>query len=185
MPRSPLLCHLLVACAAAATAAPAAAQGRDTPAVFVQGGVGEDGVRAASVGVAWALPWRTLRRGSEISTRMEVFASDWRTPRIGGGHRSLLQLGAVPLVRLRPQEGRSPWFLEGGIGVSVLDRGFETPHRTFSTRLNFSDNLGLGRSFGAQGGQEVSLRWQHTSNAGIRKPNPGLDLLLVRYSARF
>ncbi|MGZ5271850.1 MAG: acyloxyacyl hydrolase [Ramlibacter sp.] len=180
-----MLRFLLVACAASTVASFAAAQQRDTPAVFVQGGAGEDGVKAASVGLAWALPWHTLRLGREISTRVEVFASDWRTARIGGGHRSLLQLGAVPMVRVRPQEGRSPWFLEGGIGVSLLDREFETPHRTFSTRLNFSYNVGLGRSFGPQGEQEVSLRWQHTSNAGIRKPNPGLDLLLVRYSARF
>ena len=53
------------------------------------------------------------------------------------------------------------------------------------TRLNFSDNLGLGRTFGARGEQELSLRWQHTSNGGIRKPNPGQDLLLVRYAHAF
>ena len=97
----------------------------------------------------------------------------------------MVQVGLVPLVRWRPDEGRSPWFVEGGIGLSWLDGDLRTPERTFSTRLNFSDNLGIGRSFGARGEQELSLRWQHTSNAGIRKPNPGQDLLLVRYAHAF
>ena len=69
--------------------------------------------------------------------------------------------------------------------MSWLDGDLRTPQRSFRTRLNFSDNIGVGRSFGARDEHEVSLRWQHTSNAGIRKPNPGQDLILVRYAHAF
>jgi lipid A 3-O-deacylase len=166
-----------------AAATPAAAADPDAASFFVQAGVGEQAVRAVSLGVAWGLPWRDVDGG--ITTRIELFASDWRTPLAGGGHRSLVQVGVVPTLRLRPQSGRSPWFIDAGIGLSLLDGDLRMPRRTFSTRLNFSDNLGLGRSFGARGEQEVSLHLQHTSNGGIRKPNPGLDLLLLRYAHRF
>ena len=153
------------------------------PFFFVQAGAGEESVRAVSAGAAWSLPWRSA--SGAYSARAEVFASVWRARSYAGGDRNLVQLGVVPMVRWRPDDGRSPWFVEGGVGLSWLDRQLHTPERSFSTRLNFSDNVGVGRSFGAGGEHELSLRWQHTSNAGIRKPNPGQDLLLVRYAHAF
>jgi lipid A 3-O-deacylase len=183
MSRSSVRRLLFALVLASITVAPAAAAEADAASLFVQAGGGDDAVRAVSLGVAWGLPWRA--RGGGLTTRLEVFASDWRTPETDGGRRSLLQVGVVPTVRLRPAAGRSPWFIDAGIGLSLLDGDLRTPHRTFSTRLNFSDNLAVGRSFGAQGEQELSLHLQHTSNAGIRKPNPGLDLVLLRYAHRF
>ena len=185
MPRSTaarLLVRILLGASPLLAAASAAAAER-APSFFLQAGAGEESVRAVSGGVAWSLPWRSA--GGEFTGRGEVFASVWRTPGFAGGHRNLVQVGIVPLVRWRPDGGRSAWFAEAGIGVSWLDHELHTPERTFSTRLNFSDNLGVGRSFGARSEHELSLRWQHTSNAGIRKPNPGQDLLLVRYAHAF
>lgn len=153
------------------------------PLVFVEGGAGEEAVRAAGLGLAWALPWRSA--SGAFSGRAEAFASRWRTPWVDGGHKALVQLGVVPVLRWRGDGGRSPWFVEGGIGLAWLDGDLRTPERTFGTRLNFSDNLGAGRIFGADGAHEVSLRWQHTSNAGVRKPNPGQNLLLARYAHAF
>lgn len=180
MPRStavPLLVLFTCLAPLQAVAAPG------SPSAFVQGGSGEEGVGAAGLGVAWELPWRSA--GGGLTVRGEVFVNGWRTPRVGGGHHGLAQVGAVPLVRWRADGGRSPWFVEGGIGLSWLDGELHTPERTFRMRLNFSDNLGAGFLFGVDGEHEVSLRWQHTSNGGMRKPNPGQDLLLVRYAHRF
>lgn len=171
---------LLSASSLLATAWPVAAA-QHAPSWFLQAGRGEESVQAIAAGVAWTLPWRSA--DGRFTGRGELFASRWRTPGLGGGHRDLVQVGVVPLVRWRADG--SPWFIEGGIGLSWLDGDLRTPERSFSTRLNFSDNLGIGRSFGRQGEQEWSLRWQHTSNAGIRKPNPGQDLLLVRYAHAF
>nr|WP_311732042.1 acyloxyacyl hydrolase [Variovorax paradoxus] len=53
------------------------------------------------------------------------------------------------------------------------------------TRFQFTEQLGIGRNFGAQGEHELSLRLRHFSNAGIRKPNPGENFVRVRYLYRF
>jgi lipid A 3-O-deacylase len=151
--------------------------------MFLQLGPAEDSVHAASLGVALPLRWRSADYGA--TTHLELSASGWRAPRPDGGHRTLTQVSVVPMARGRFDDGRSPWFVEAGIGLALLDRELRTPRRRFSTRLNFSDNLGFGRSFGARGEQEISLRLQHVSNAGLRKPNPGLDLLLLRYAHSF
>jgi lipid A 3-O-deacylase len=169
----------------AGAAAPAAAQDGSPASFFVQGGSGEDGVRAASVGVQWPWAWRTAALGGEWSARTELFGSMWRAHAVGGGHENFFQLGLVPLLRYRFAEGRSPWFVEGGIGLSVTDKRFVSRDKEFGTSWNFSDNLAVGRSFGEQGRQEVSLRLQHTSNGGLKKPNPGLNLVLLRYASAF
>ena len=174
-----------VAVAALAGAGVARAQALQPGGFFMQGGAGEDEVGVASVGVQWPLPWRKVALGGELSLQAELFGSLWRAHALGGGRENFVQLGLVPVLRYRLAQGRSPWFVEGGIGVSVTNKRFVTDSKTFSSSWNFSDNLAVGRSFGAQGRQEVSLRLQHTSNAGIKKPNPGLNLVMLRYASAF
>jgi lipid A 3-O-deacylase len=46
--------------------------------------------------------------------------------------------------------------------------------------------MGLGYTLGGPDGkQEIGLRWSHTSNAGLKKPNPGQDFLQLRLVQRF
>lgn len=177
--------RLLVALCFAAAASGVQAQGLRPTGVFVQGGSGENDVQAASVGLLWPWRWRKAFAGGEVTAQTELIASRWLASDLGGGHQTFTQLALVPLFRWRGAGGQSPWFLEAGIGLSVTDERFITPHKTFGSNFNFSDNLALGRIYGDRGQHELSLRWQHTSNAGLRQPNPGLDLVLVRYTARF
>jgi hypothetical protein len=179
------LFHFGLACALGAIAWPAASQGARPAAVFVQLGGGGQSVQAASIGLLWPWAWHSRSWGERLSAHTEVFVSHWRARDFDGGYQGFVQLGVVPYLRYRPGNGQSPWFFEGGIGVSALNKRYVTPDKTFSTRLNFSDNLAVGRSFGDRREHEVSLRLQHTSNAGIKRPNPGEDLLLVRYSTSF
>lgn len=150
---------------------------------FVQGGVGEH-VGALTVGAFWPWDWRHVERGEWTATT-EVFASRWRADGFGGGHAGFTQVGISPVLRMRFTQGRSPWFVEVGIGVTLLDKDYRTPNTEFSTRFNFIDTLGVGRSFGEHRQHELSLRYTHISNADIRKPNPGEDFLQLRYTARF
>ena len=168
----------------AAAAAPAAAQDWRPTTFFVQGGAGQ-GVDVASVGVQWPWAWRTVALGGEFSARTELFASAWRAEAVDGGNENFLQFGLVPLLRYHFAEGRSPWFMEAGIGLSVTNKRFVARDREFGSRGNFSDNLALGRTFGEQGRQELSLRLQHSSNAGIKKPNPGINFVMLRYASAF
>jgi hypothetical protein len=152
-------------------------------AVVLQAG-GGDAATKGSVGLAWDWDWQLRRRGL-FTAHTELLLSHWRADRAGGGHASYRQVTLLPLLRIRPDAGHAPWFMEFGIGASWLDREFVTAEKTFSTRWNFYDVIGGGYSFGAQRRHELGLRYVHVSNAGIRKPNPGADFLLLRYAYRF
>ena len=45
--------------------------------------------------------------------------------------------------------------------------------------------LGVGVQWGAQGRSTLGLRYQHVSNLGIKRPNPGLDFGQLYYTHRF
>jgi hypothetical protein len=132
----------------------------------------------------WDWDWRLQRRGL-FTAQTELLVSQWRADRVGGGSYSLQQYTLLPVLRIRPDEGRSPWYLEAGIGASWLSRDYVTPNKTFGSRWNFYDMLGGGYSFGASRRHELGLRYVHTSNLGIRDPNPGEDFLLLRYGVKF
>ena len=150
----------------------------------VEGG-GADGVRNLTLGVGW--DWGMQRPlGSMLLTgHTELFAGAWRADAIGGGQRTYGHFGVLPTLRLRFDGGRSPWFAEAGIGLSWLNRTFRTPDKTFSTRFQVTDVIGVGRTFGADGRHELGVRLQHVSNGGIDNPNPGQNAVLLRYVGRF
>jgi len=76
-------------------------------------------------------------------------------------------------------------FFEGGVGVTFTTNVYETDRKRFSTSFNFGDHLALGRNFGARREHELSLRFEHYSNAGIKHPNPGENFVQLRYLRRF
>lgn len=153
--------------------------------VSLQGSWGTNTARMAGAGLVWDWDWRMVRRKAAITGRTELLANVWRADDFGGGSQGWTQLVLLPTLRFEFSQGRSPWFLELGVGASWLDRDYRTPHRGFSTRWNFYDVVGVGHSFGAQQEHELGLRWVHVSNAGVRDPNPGQDFLQLRYAQRF
>ncbi|MBI2769070.1 MAG: acyloxyacyl hydrolase [Burkholderiales bacterium] len=183
---SPTLPRLLaLGCVALFLSAPAAAQRLTVPkGFFVEGGGGGDRTWNTTVGLAWPWGWKYSLAGSEITGITELYLSEWSAPSAGSRHY-FTQLGLVPVFRLRMDQGRSPWFFEAGIGLSVMDRKYSSDQKHFSTNFNFIDAVGFGRSFGVNGKQELGLRLQHVSNAGISKPNPGQNFLQLRYSRMF
>jgi lipid A 3-O-deacylase len=173
----------MVLLAAACLAGPSAsAEGLRPAGYFVQGGVAQGRVWSATAGLVW--PWQGRLFGHQFSGITEAFVSHWDAPG-AGGRSGFTQVGVAPLVRWNFGGGRSPWFAEAGIGLSAMDRHFVTPDKQFSTSFNFVDIVGAGRRFGAGGKQELSLRLQHVSNGGYRKPNPGENFLQLRYASAF
>lgn len=152
--------------------------------LFVQGGAGEDSARALSAGAVWAWSWQRQVRGGRLEGITEAYVGRWSV-KDNGDRAGFTHFGVVPLLRYRFDEGRSPWFVEGGIGLTYMDRVYRTSDKQFSTHLNFADVLGAGRNFGGGGRQEVSLRLTHFSNGGFRHPNPGMNLLRLRYGVMF
>lgn len=156
--------------------------------VYVEGGagVGVDATSAAALGFTWNFGsahdlWRGL-----VTTYGDVFVSEWRARRVADGKQiDYSQVGAIASARYRFDEGRSRWYVDAGLGISTMDRIYQTPKHDFSTRFQFTPVLSAGRNFGTTGAHELSLRLQHFSNAGIREPNPGENFVRLRYLYRF
>lgn len=176
---------LALALVAGLSALPAVAEGLRPSGYVVQAGVAEGRSWNASVGLTWPWSWKARLLGTEIGGVTEAYVAHWDAPSAGGGRRGFTQVGVVPLLRMRFDQGRSSWFAEAGIGLSAMDHRFVTTSKQFTTSFNFVDVVGVGRSFGAARGQEIGLRLQHVSNAGIRVPNPGHNFVQLRYASTF
>lgn len=150
---------------------------------FTQFGVADE-VTAATAGALWNLKGNALR--SRWGVYMEASVSRWNSR---GGHPSdngvLTQLAVIPVVRYRFADGGSRWFVEGGIGATVTSSVFQSGDKRFSTAFNFGDHVGVGYAFGAARRDELVLRAQHFSNAGIKHPNPGQNFVQLRYAHHF
>jgi hypothetical protein len=153
--------------------------------VFGQVGLGDQQTQAYLVGATW--DWhRSYRFGpAAASGYFEAAFGRWTTR--DDGVRSTAwptQISVTPVLRFRPTGSLSPWFAELGVGANYIVPVFDSGRKRFSTEFNFGDHLAIGRSYGAQQRQELSLRVEHFSNAGIEHPNPGENFVQVRYAYR-
>jgi len=169
--------------ALAMAAATARADGPFT-AFIAEGGVTVHGTYSFTAGVAWPSKWRHTSQSGVWTAQAEFFVSHW-SAKLDGHRESFTQVGLSPILRYRFDHGRSDWFAEGGIGLSYIDGLYQRDHKRFSTRFNFHDSIGFGRSFGANREHELGLRISHVSNAGIKEPNPGENFVQLRYARVF
>lgn len=85
-----------------------------------------------------------------------------------------------PILELRA--GKFPVTLEGGVSLTALSR-YEFPDRDLGGWFQFTDHVGLNWHITKQ--FTVGWRYQHTSNAGICRRNPGLNLQMLSASYAF
>ena len=166
---------------------PALAQSVQNPAtgVYLQYGSAEHGTDSWSGGVMLPWNWSYALGSGKLTGYWDLSVSRWSAD-YQGGNRSTWVLGAQPTLRWHPAQGQSPWFLQAGLGVSyATNHRYITDHKEFSTRYNFASHLGVGYLFGEQRKNEISLRLEHHSNAGIKEPNPGANFLQLRYARYF
>lgn len=76
------------------------------------------------------------------------------------------------------------WLVEAGIGVSLLD-DTTFAGKDVSTHYQFEDRIGVSTIFGEYDQHKVTLRYFHYSNAGFKRPNPGLDFVALSYTQFF
>ena len=67
------------------------------------------------------------------------------------------------------------WYAEAGIGAHLLSETQINDHRRFSTAFQFGDHVGVGLRFGQRGEYDLGYRFQHLSNADIKKANDGIN----------
>ncbi|MGB7061423.1 MAG: acyloxyacyl hydrolase [Candidatus Zixiibacteriota bacterium] len=82
-----------------------------------------------------------------------------------------------------PTEIVSP-YIEGGIGISLLSDKMISG-RDLSTYFQFEDRIGVGLRIGRTHIHDLNVRYMHYSNASIKQPNDGIDMLMISYSCYF
>lgn len=169
--------------APAAYAVPAAALQVPAASVFIDAGVLARDAQALEVG--WRRPWsrpHNDERSARWSGATELAVLRGWLPALkqAQGRREFTQLLLVPVLRWEIRPAPSPWFVEAGIGLSVLDRRYQLRQTPQASRWNFEEVVAVGYRLGQ--GHELSIRLSHFSNGGLRHPNPGGERLTVRWS---
>jgi lipid A 3-O-deacylase len=132
-------------------------------AAFAQVGDGVH-VRSLTLGPFWDWNWEHRLPGGLLTARTDVEAGRWRTSGCECDRS---------FVRRRGRGRQRDLAL-------VSQRLSQVFHGVQFRRL-----VAVGRSFGAVRQHQVSLRVQHFSNAGIKKPNPGENFVQLRHAWRF
>ena len=99
----------------------------------------------------------------------------------------IVEFGYSPVLRMiRPlgDHGKR-LFVEGSIGVRLISDTSLSSDTNMSTAFQFSDMLGVGYQWGPKQLNTVGLRGVHISNAGIKKPNDGVEFGLLYYQRKF
>ncbi|MFT4190500.1 MAG: acyloxyacyl hydrolase [Comamonas sp.] len=152
----------------------------------VSTGIGD---RASIKKVGFGLVWDShapLWQGQLWQVRLlhEVQLGYWDVPRA----KNILEVGYSPFFRLqRGTVSAGGWtpFIEASIGVRAISHTRLDSDITMSTAFHFSDTLGAGIQFGNQMQSTIGVRFQHLSNAGIKRPNPGINFTQLYYQQSF
>ncbi len=98
----------------------------------------------------------------------------------------LQDLGFAQVFRFQKNKhsGFSP-YVELGLGLHLLSKTSVGLERKFGSAVQFGSHLGVGLRFGDKGRYDLSYRYQHLSNAGIKAPNQGINYHLLRMQYHF
>jgi Lipid A 3-O-deacylase (PagL) len=97
--------------------------------------------------------------------------------------RGLIGLSPVGIRYNLTSAGRLVPFVEGHLGVAYAD----IPKHIQGTRFSFTESAGIGFRYfvGDKTAVELSGRFRHLSNAGMKEPNPGINDVYVLFGVSF
>ena len=173
--------HCIAALALAATLPSISSAAPDS--AFAQAGQWRH-VRSLTVGATWDWKWQHESRSLLLTAYTEVALARWQTHGTEDD-RGYTRFGVTPVLRVYPKALGGDWFGELGIGANVIAPLFSNGGDRFSTTFNFGDHVAIGRRFGERGEHELAVRFEHFSNAGLKRPNPGQNFMQLRYAYRF
>lgn len=153
--------------------------------VAIEGGGGEHvQVVRWSAQKNWNKNWFATS-GYHLSGYWDANVAYWRANRwddIQDNRKNLAVIGVTPVFRWEADDKRG-FYGEAGIGASVFSSVYTNTHRQLSTAFEFADHIGVGYVFANK--WDVGVRLQHYSNGGIKHPNGGVNLALVRVAYGF
>lgn len=142
-------------------------------------GVGEQYLRVAANYEMPSLWTAQLGFLGRVDLSLEAGLAFWGNTRGSVHDDELYQLTLLPLLRWWVCES---FFIEGGVGPSVFNR-HHFAGKNISTDFQFADHIGGGVRLADS--LRLSVRYAHFSNGGIRRPNPGLNVIMVSLAYEF
>jgi hypothetical protein len=133
----------------------------------------------------WAKRW-AIGANWHIGGYWDVTFGYWSNESPGRTNSSITDFGVTPVFRLQQTSpGAIAPYVEGAIGFHLLSHTSVSDQRRFSTAFQFGDHVGFGIRFGQKRAFDLGYRYQHLSNAGIKRPNQGIDFHQVRLQYHF
>lgn len=132
----------------------------------------------------WERSWFSSN-GTHLSGYWDANLAQWRGTRhrdVPGQDQDITVVGLTPVFRFERTDKRG-WYAEGGIGVSLWTELYNNDGNQLSTAFQFADHIGAGYVFDNK--WDIGAKIQHFSNGGIKKPNSGVNLLVVKATYRF
>jgi hypothetical protein len=165
--------------ASAAAALMCAVPARATDGVSVEIGRGDENseLARAALQLKWQKKW-FADTGWEVGGYWEASLGAWTTD------KTLIDFGFTPVFRLQRADVAGP-YVEAAIGFHLLSDLSISRTRLFGSHFQFGDHVGAGWRFGPRGRNDIGVRLQHLSNGGIRRPNPGINFLVLRLAYHF
>jgi len=99
-----------------------------------------------------------------------------------GQKQSFVDFGLTPVFRYRGASKRG-LFAELGVGANYFTQKYDNNGSQLASNFEFGDHIGLGYLF--SNNIEVTLKFQHFSDAGIKEPNSGLNMGLIKIAYPF
>ncbi len=136
------------------------------------------------VAVQWNWNKRWIEgKESHLGGYWDLALGYWYGDTAPGQNPDIVDIGLTPVFRFQGNDLKG-MYLEAGIGFHWLSRA-RIGSRRLSTQFQFGDHIGAGYRFGARQAWDISYRYQHLSNADIKKPNDGIDFHQVRLQYHF
>ncbi|HEX8614372.1 MAG TPA: acyloxyacyl hydrolase [Telluria sp.] len=179
------LCASLAALAVMAAAPSAFASDKviDHASLEVGGGAKVQMVRFG-VQKEWNQRW-FQSNGTHLSGYWDASIAQWRGnayQNVDGQHQNITNVGFTPVFRFQADD-MTGWYGEAGIGLNLLSKRYDNDSNRLSTAFQFGDHLGAGYVFANQ--WDVGMKIQHFSNGGYKKPNSGVNFLVLKASRPF
>jgi hypothetical protein len=153
---------------------------------YVQLGVATDvthHINKTEINVGWDTGYKWGNPdGWLLNLDAELALARWNPTR-GERQRGITEFGVSPIFRLEKRGGSVVPFIEASVGVRLLSHRSPTEDHDMGSAFQFADMLGIGVKLGKADQFALGYRFQHISNAGLERPNPGVNFntIYLRY----
>ena len=143
-----------------------------------------DGTDMGRVAVQWNWEKRLYQStGWNVGGYWDLGLGYWRNNGSPNRNNEIVEIGLTPVFRLQKDSLEGPY---GELGVGAHLQSHTTiGDKSMSTAFQFGSHIGIGYRFGVKRAYDLSFRFQHLSNASIKKPNDGINFSQVRLQYHF